>query len=925
MNCELESPSLSPARAILILVCGLLATWLAAGSLGWIAPPLQKALTWLALGTIVLLANRGSDAPRRAEGKGRFWAERGLWLLLAAAAIAVLMTASSLAVVNILAVAVLLATVALVRPGIVARAAGPVALAAATLAVVHLICEGTVSGWAAADAVGRAEGHWAALLAGRPLLIGASFGGIDFLVVMTVLAISLRTHVAPGADKTARFKSLALATLFIAAAQTAYLVVLAYAHDITDLLLPPSRPVDTALAHMGVWTWSDAARAMLPWHVPVLAAIFQTVVAVCMFRLTPWLQLADESGEETRVEPWENSLRDRRFVGSQSERAGKLRPRAAWMLFAPAAALLVAAGAAGLAPVRPDLSGRRIVAYDDGSLDWTTTDPGNVAPGLSPRYGLLPALVASLGGEFVVSKDLNANDLRDASVLIVLPPGNSSKAGADIEGTAPLLPTQKSEKSPGEMPYEIRQKIWDFVKAGGGLVVAGDPGSGAGGDENALNALLAPTAMSLRDDTANSLTERWECNLLAAPRAATATGSPGRSSFSMDRAASVRANWPAGPLMVGRWCWNELGSDPTRMEPGSNPPRLAALPYTPGSRLGDLVLAAQQNFGQGNIVVLGDAACLGNDGIPFSYTFCGPLLASLAQKDASPLAWWRQALAIVAAAAGVVLLFHRFDPLRLAGAAIALALAAIGCRALNDATAMLLPAAAKQGTRPVIYVDGSHLEAMGKDPWREDGAGCFMRVLAESGYLPLLAPDVTAARLKGARMLISIAPGRALGEGEIAAVNEFVQQGGIFLCAAGSPDAGPSRPLLDKFNLRIAPMPLPPWRDAPETEPLGAMVHGFQVPSDIARLPSGQDQFVRFHAAWPVSGTIGGSIWPEDDRHGSVIAGNSVGEGQAFLLGDSGFALQKGLAPPVNPDETKPPQNALFWRTTLRSWLSRRD
>ena len=61
------------------------------------------------------------------------------------------------------------------------------------------------------------------------------------------------------------------------------------------------------------------------------------------------------------------------------------------------------------------------MAYDDGTIDWTTSDPGNASPGLSPRYGLLPALVASLGGDFVVSKDLNAGDLRDASVLIVLP------------------------------------------------------------------------------------------------------------------------------------------------------------------------------------------------------------------------------------------------------------------------------------------------------------------------------------------------------------------------------------------------------------------------------------------------------------------------------------------------------------------------
>ena len=91
--------------------------------------------------------------------------------------------------------------------------------------------------------------------------------------------------------------------------------------------------------------------------------------------------------------------------------------------------LLIAAAAVGIAPVKPDLSGRRIVAYDDGTIDWSTTDPGNVAPGLVPRYGLLPALVASLGGDFVISKDLSRADLQDANVLIVLPPGGATCAG----------------------------------------------------------------------------------------------------------------------------------------------------------------------------------------------------------------------------------------------------------------------------------------------------------------------------------------------------------------------------------------------------------------------------------------------------------------------------------------------------------------
>ena len=70
MDPELQNPPQSPlpappmpARAVVVLVGGLLATWLAGGLLGWIAPPLQRTLIWLALGTVVCMALGGRRRP----------------------------------------------------------------------------------------------------------------------------------------------------------------------------------------------------------------------------------------------------------------------------------------------------------------------------------------------------------------------------------------------------------------------------------------------------------------------------------------------------------------------------------------------------------------------------------------------------------------------------------------------------------------------------------------------------------------------------------------------------------------------------------------------------------------------------------------------------------------------------------------------
>ncbi len=354
----------------------------------------------------------------------------------------------------------------------------------------------------------------------------------------------------------------------------------------------------------------------------MLAALFHGAAAVAIFRLTTG-QSADDGPSEAVASPIaEGKRRSRRLQSGTTVPLQKLTSN--WRRFGPAGLMIVAAMALALTPANPNLSGRRIMVYDDGATDWTTADPGTVPPGRVPRYGLLPALVESLGGEFIRSRDLA--DLEGADVLIVLPPGSAAWP---------------------PIPNEIQSRIWQYVSGGGRMIVAGEPETNLGVDENVLNDLLTPTAMSFRDDTANSLTERWEDNLDSAPHAATASSSPGRADFSLDRAASIRVSWPAGPLLVGRWAWDELGTDPDRPD---------ALPYSPGNRLGNLVLAAQQNAGRGTVVTLDAAACLSNDGLPFSYTFTGPLLSALAARQTTPLAWWRQLLGVAAAGAAIVLL-----------------------------------------------------------------------------------------------------------------------------------------------------------------------------------------------------------------------------------------------------------------------------
>ena len=131
-----------------------------------------------------------------------------------------------------------------------------------------------------------------------------------------------------------------------------------------------------ARAH-GRLDWSDAARAMLPWRFPPYwpRSSRQRSRCACFSRASGGTVITARSnsghvgGIETPRPP------HRRQSGSN----GREGPPASGVdALWPAGLLLVAAAAAGFAPVKPDLSGKRIVAYDDGTLDWTTADPGNV-------------------------------------------------------------------------------------------------------------------------------------------------------------------------------------------------------------------------------------------------------------------------------------------------------------------------------------------------------------------------------------------------------------------------------------------------------------------------------------------------------------------------------------------------------------------
>ena len=158
-----------------------------------LCPP-ARGLTWAAIGCAVLLGWRMGPRPTASGTGGLLSFLPRLVLLLAALAAAVPMIASDTAVIHVFAVALVLLAVSLGRreDGMGNAGTKAILLAAEAVAVLGIFLLAYTSigwFWMLCDALGHAIGSAAGYLYRQPLWVGATFAGLDFLVVMLYLAV----------------------------------------------------------------------------------------------------------------------------------------------------------------------------------------------------------------------------------------------------------------------------------------------------------------------------------------------------------------------------------------------------------------------------------------------------------------------------------------------------------------------------------------------------------------------------------------------------------------------------------------------------------------------------------------------------------------------------------------------------------------
>ena len=805
------------------------------------------AAAWIAAGSTGLLAHPLRRALTLAALGVVIIAQRpfpwrgskGLFKLLVTAGLAAYMVASSLPVINVMSVPLVLACLAGTFRGQAKKMLRIVSVSVAVFGLYRMACTCIPLVWSMADLLGRALGNIGGLISHQSIYVGSTFAGLDFLVLMSVLWVFWL-----ASSRQPRKKRAVYGFAAILGGHLCYLIVMSYTQQLLAGVAEPA-------AQAG-WSWAALFHKAIPWNLPVLACVIHLLTVSAMFRWTAGLGETEQN-----------------YIKAS---AAYTRNQYILRFGAPVLAILLPVIIA-LYPGKPDLQGKKIVFYEKGFLNWLKPAHGQYGRLSSGMYGMLPVFIESLGASSLISPDLSDKDLRDADALVLLFPDDPWAEGQ-------------------------LERIWDFVHRGGSLLVMGEHTTRDENGNNRFNEVLEPTSIRVEFDSGTFTVGGWLQSYEAIAHPAT-TGVPDeRNQFGVVIGASLETNWPARPLLIGRWGWSDMGDE------GSGRAMMGNGHYDSGEKLGDLILAAEQPLGKGRVIAFGDTSGLTNGINVSSHVFNSRLFGYLAggKRNAHPI--WRQLLGILGCGLLMGLLTRQTSEGRVVLVTLCLAGSLAASTAISRSASEILPDGRYKLPNNLAYIDTSHLEANSGESWRPDGIGGFILTLMRNGYLTLSLPELTAERLVRSDLLVSVAPSRSFSKTEQNAIREFVLNGGTFILMAGLDGAGSSRSLLSMLGFSIGN----PGPNPVEPEVMGHFKSPYLSSGD-------QRVHVRFHAAWPVScNDPGARVIAYGHNNLPVIILRELGAGKVVVIGDTCFVANKNLEWEGGEPFEGMRENADFWR-----------
>jgi hypothetical protein len=414
-----------------------------------------------------------------------------------------------------------------------------------------------------------------------------------------------------------------------------------------------------------------------------------------------------------------------------------------------------------------------------------------------------------------------------------------------------------------EVPQPQIDAIWDFVRDGGSLLMLGDHTWRQKDGKNWLNEILKPVNIEFNFDSADFFIGGWLHSYQYAAHSITHNLGDEENEPGIVVGASLKTTYPAVPLITGRYGYSDAGN-----VHNSDGGYLGNFEYDMSEQVGDVVLAAEQSYGKGKVLVFADTSGFVNAILVNDYPFINRVFNWLA-SDSMPEPYPIRLVLCLVFLAGAVALFLRTDrnaaTLFLGALVIALIVVSAG---LVSSWKIERPI-----TGNIAYVDASHFERYSKESWRDDGTMGLHLNLMRNGYLPFQLRDFSKKKIADSDLLVLIAPTKPFSKGEVEMLKTYVQNGGHLLLTVGWEERSASLPIVEAFNFKLS----------------DAHLGYFKV-----KVPN-TNEMAMFWEAWPV--------YSEDDK-AEEICSNGVyplinvrdyGKGKFVIIGDSNFLLNKNL------------------------------
>lgn len=487
-------------------------------------------------------------------------------------------------------------------------------------------------------------------------------------------------------------------------------------------------------------------------------------------------------------------------------------------------------------PVK-SVSGAEVVFYEKGFLNWNTPTFEHFGSKSGGMFGNLPSFVEKMGLKSRRIDRITEDSLSRARVLVII--------------------NIKEEVSQSEV-----ETLWKFVRNGGSLLMLGDHTFYGQDGKNWLNEILKPVNIKYNFDSADFFIGGWLHSYEFAKHPITHRLRDEQNEAGIVIGASLKTEYPAVPIIMGKYGYSDMG-DVLKSDGGY----LGNLEYEMPEKLGDVVLAAEQKYGKGKVLVFGDTSGFANPILVNTYPFVSRVFTWLA-SDSTPKPYPICLVLSLVFLASAVFLFLRTNRNVATLFFSVLVMLVIVLSAMSISSWKM----ERTLTGDIAYVDASHFGRFSHESWRDDGTMGLHLNLMRNGYLSFLLKDFSPRKIADSDLLVIIAPTKPFTGNEVKMLTTYVKNGGRLILTVGWEERSAAMPLLEAFNCRLEAVPLGHFKTS----------------------VADTEENVMFYEAWPVYSDGEAEVLCSYETY-PLISARDYGQGKFVVIGDSHFLLNKNL------------------------------